>query len=1035
MVFSVLVAARNPQVLTATLLLRSWAVWWCAVTLCCCRSSTAACACVRMHRGADHGIVSCCHPPPAARTYSLTELDCEGQDGIRSQCKTPPDEHALLCPRVPAAYGGTHLAGRTRPSRRSCAQRLQTHFQTMHTGELDLLWLQQVAAQTTELVSSSLSVKTCCCCGSCAKEECTGRLWKDNSPADQSTARNGEARLSVFSRYWGWWRPPRKHTEKKTRSPRKRSVPGAHQGLLTPLDKPMVDCLTHPKTSIKTDDEGGILRVVDGHLVRNITSRRKSQQVIPADNGSQLVRCPAGEHYSNTQPKVCVPCAAGRAETWVVSPTQLGQVCNECPGLSGALYCPGATTCPKNTSDTIYYDTIYYDDAALYQDKSASRVQEVSCMTWCPKGTAARNGQISCRTCPFESRCLGGWGTNCSSGSTGKMCSSCEQGYYSFASLCAKCSGTLRWQTVTAALVGMVVLPRVLWWFSNTPVSILADTLDVIEHGDTIFQSTRMLVISIVWPHFTFSLLPLTLPHITWPTVITSVVNSIRTVAFLDIGSYFGMECFFDADATSAMLGHFVTLHAAFWLILFLFAIGRCCGKCVENRKLYSQRAVNASVFTFMMMHPMLLLSSLKLWHCAPNRDLLEKQTRFSNIETDGSVLPSHAGHLYAYPDVACDTRTAWMVQWMVVSVIALACVYFFQEDYESQGREAEVKLNVRCCKCMILTPGPVILLIILVFNHHVGEIVDYSVTIIGVMFTFLYGVVLPLALLLKIKANIRNIDGDFRARYGYLVNRFDDDSVYWEFWVLARKSSLLLLSTMLTEHPYLLGSTQIILLMVALFYHERKAPFITNVGNSLEALSLFCLLGQSAATMFNVQHEYPVSSTWTQLNHTRCPTKFASSSNEMGKREYGGLIWASTFTLYEERTACDNLDYAMEICWDTAGCWGVEQDGEIFNYNVQNFCSVGFGEPDTYHTDDGLLVKRDTTLYVAPNPWNGPQPPPPDATKSIVMVLLAFTFTTAPVLYGLHISGLPDCKSKRPIRVGSESLDRSLNPINFDDE
>jgi hypothetical protein len=162
----------------------------------------------------------------------------------------------------------------------------------------------------------------------------------------------------------------------------------------------------------------------------------------------------------------------------------------------------------------------------------------------------------------------------------------------------------------------------------------------------------QSMLASIVLPHFSFSLLPLLLPHVHWPPFISHLASWLRSVVFLDWGLLARPECFIKgATPTEKRLLRFMTSHIGFGLMIAAFlAFG-----CFRSRRVRSSdtvasgtntqttaaHAVNASVWAFVLLQVVLLQSCLRALQC---------------------VGGSHASHILSEPAVACDLTVTWSV-------------------------------------------------------------------------------------------------------------------------------------------------------------------------------------------------------------------------------------------------------------------------------------------------------------------------------------------------------------------------------------
>eukprot|EP01047_Picozoa_sp_COSAG01_P077806 COSAG01_NODE_14148_length_1491_cov_1.128592_1_plen_468_part_01 len=173
-------------------------------------------------------------------------------------------------------------------------------------------------------------------------------------------------------------------------------------------------------------------------------------------------------------------------------------------------------------------------------------------------------------------------------------------------------------------------------------------------------RSARTLTLSIVWPHFAFSMLPFHMPDLHWSGLIKRATAWVRHMAFLDIGILAAPSCFVTSDQlpSKSVLTRFQVLHVTFWAVVMLFgAISSCSGNFAV-----SAHASNAWIFVFTLAHAVLLRSSLDMLTCVDSRfpdvdsynDTLKANTTDTWKEVVGREF---VGHLESYPDVSCDVR------------------------------------------------------------------------------------------------------------------------------------------------------------------------------------------------------------------------------------------------------------------------------------------------------------------------------------------------------------------------------------------
>jgi hypothetical protein len=538
------------------------------------------------------------------------------------------------------------------------------------------------------------------------------------------------------------------------------------------------------------------------------------------DDPSDCIACTAGYFASPSGQSSCSECSAGKYSSGTGS-----AACTSCPsgqfqpfGVGGpnafvAEHADGIEDCVCNPGDSIN----------------------------------TMNVQGGCVACPFPERCLG---FNCSHSTTGNLCGSCAHGYYSTGKFCLACADS-PWTTVLAAAVGLAVVALLIWKLSKPhpykPPSTLdmaqelsKTALEISEAADefretvatvgrqsmvVVGRDTHTLVASVVWPHFTFSLLPLMLPHVHWPSFVTDAAKWFRSLAFLDIGVFANPECF-DAGADSAKkaLTRLSLSHGGFWLVLVVFTLVRCVGKCTAQRKVMSQRAVNATVFAFVLAHALLLRSCLGVLHCVPN-------TANDDASEQASDSSENVGRLQSDPDTACDLRTTWL---LVALMVALLCSLLMVRRLQTEGgRSTEGNKPVRLLICA-WTPLVIQVGRLLIWPEATLSADEYTLPALGTVGTMIYGFLFPLQLYRIVKTNVDNgrlDNADFRARYGYLISRFKHGKWGSEFRILARKSALLLATTLFAEENFLVVPAQLVTLAWALFKQCKELPF-AEVGS-----------------------------------------------------------------------------------------------------------------------------------------------------------------------------------------------------------
>lgn len=553
--------------------------------------------------------------------------------------------------------------------------------------------------------------------------------------------------------------------------------------------------------------------------------------------------------------------------------------------------------------------------------------------------------RASCTACPSASQCNGTH--NCSGHTFGNLCASCVHGYYfratSTSVVCAKCPDAIDPQWIQLLCVAAVaVVAIVLWKMSKqepyTPPSakdvaqevkeassVVNDAWQVSQQklhphsatgsaaktaatnsslaATTMLRSVSTLVASIVWPHFTFSMLPLTLPHMSWPRIVTDTVQMFRSLAFLDLASFASSltvpECINStAEPAKQVLLRMGVSHGAFWGVLGAFALVRCASKLSGKRKQFSQRAVNAGVVTFFMAHAILLKTSLEAVHC-------------TGLGNNG-VENLSVGHIQSRPDVACDVRATTICVLLVVTYGIMQKVirsrayidrqvreelgetglgrFYPSSEYRRRfdalsseldsgcidsntGRQHVICMTCGCvgastcsiCQFLCLVPVLFVCVMSVVFNpDDTVSASAYWLSIAGTCGILVYGVMMPMHLVQMLEYNInlrdRLDDPDFRARYGYLISRFKPGKWTSELRILSRKTIMLLVVALFSELPTVALLAQIVTLTWATWRQCREHPFAEvgskkhsferhnptgwSRGDILEILSLLSQLG-----------------------------------------------------------------------------------------------------------------------------------------------------------------------------------------------
>jgi hypothetical protein len=377
-------------------------------------------------------------------------------------------------------------------------------------------------------------------------------------------------------------------------------------------------------------------------------------------------------------------------------------------------------------------------------------------------------------------------------------------------------------------------------------------------------RQVHALVASIVWPHISFSLLPLLLPNIRWPAFISRVAAWARSLAFLDAGQLTRPECFAAKSSSAAQkkLTRFCTSHGAFWILLLLYVTYAAAkGRGTKtNRSTVWSRAVNASVWAFALLHAMLLRSCLNTLHCI-----------------DEGLTDSHLGHLAAETAVNCDQRGSWLMFTVLVSitlaVLAWSCIVRWQPDdwtnvktwvrstsenvwkdcsvfssrNFSSGTTAAQRASVYCgiLACSGFFGALCLLVAMLISPEPSLGRSEYALTLLGAVGILVYGIIIPWVLYRQLssaaEAQILH-SPKVRNRYGYLTTRFkkcsrDPANPAWvaEFRILGRKSALLVVSTIFAEYPYAVIPAQLLILGYALWKQYTETPF-AEIGHARKA-------------------------------------------------------------------------------------------------------------------------------------------------------------------------------------------------------
>ena len=616
-----------------------------------------------------------------------------------------------------------------------------------------------------------------------------------------------------------------------------------------------------------------------------------------------------------------------------------GVLCDSvlCPGGCGSGECDNRTktcTCPTGR---VGLTCDQYEADAFVREEATSL---------CPTGTdidrTSSEGTTfeslerllaACTPCPFPDNCNGT--QNCTSHSSGNLCSECEQGYYSdyiaasASRACVKCAHAIdtQWVRVLWFIIAVVAASAVVWkvskqepykppaataaakatakataktvsaakkaWGGSHQGATGSATKTTVQHTATttaMARSADRLAISIVWPHFAFSMLPLTLPHVSWPRVVTDVADMFRSLAFLDVASLVAPECVVaTTDSAHKALLSLGVSQGGFWCVHLVFSLVHFATGTITKRQDLSQRAVNAQVFVFFMAHALLLKSSLGALDCVGDFDV-------GNSLSNGTAW---VGYIRSSPATACDARAT--VAGVLFALFA-ACGqigdrvtrYIKRQVKEEQGLstwqvnchccypKSEVNFTARfdalveeaelqpvviskvlpCVKlgiCKILPwdqiseglPGMsgatvcgslggflgalVLLVYMVVARADAVSAPAYWLSFAGTCGLAMYGIWVPTTYLHELQWNIEGVDRlhepDFRERYGYLISRFKPGKWISEFRILGRKTALLFIAAIFAERPGIAIPAQVATLTWALWRHIREHPF-AEVGS-----------------------------------------------------------------------------------------------------------------------------------------------------------------------------------------------------------
>ena len=581
-------------------------------------------------------------------------------------------------------------------------------------------------------------------------------------------------------------------------------------------------------------------------------------------SGDACIACRAGMFSDTEGSTSCHACTAGQsaiAGSTLCSPCVVGfynpssgGLCKKCD--QGMTSESGATTCAKVDCPDSSKPCTVFDGTRARGDSE------------CPEGfdidTTDRNAThaavvdaVTCEPCPQPRRCAGVGGA-CSYFSTGPMCNSCLPNHYPAGFFCAKCAESKLVAGVFAA-VAFIIATLVLWLLSKekkyepptttgaakyvaknlaNPLVASGRRVAVAAGVQATTRSSGTVVTSICWPHFTFAMLPLQLPNVNWPELVKATATWFRSLVFLDLSVAAQPECFATGmDLVTKKLVRLGVSHAAFWLLVSVFFIFRCCG---------SRRAINASVITFMMGHTYLLRSCLGTLHCVARTG-------------HKAGLDENLGHLQSDIGIACDVRMTTMLE-------ALCCSFAMVAITQRLNYKEFEPLH---CGWM-LTVGWMLVTLCRVAFWPIAQL-SYMLPTLGLVGSVLYGLIIPKCLHLAVAQQMSNVgdayhhDNGFISQYGYLVTRFKPEKWGSEFRILGRKTMLLFATIIFAESTGLATVTQLVALVFALVMQCRETPFAEtgskaasfgdypgwSRADKLEALSLVSQIGLVAVAPF----------------------------------------------------------------------------------------------------------------------------------------------------------------------------------------
>eukprot|EP01047_Picozoa_sp_COSAG01_P021201 COSAG01_NODE_1224_length_11142_cov_72.842615_12_plen_1766_part_00 len=633
--------------------------------------------------------------------------------------------------------------------------------------------------------------------------------------------------------------------------------------------------------------------------------------------------CSAGKYSSTVSSASCTSCPAGKYQpygsggTHAFDAAHVAAGCQQCPagyyqlphsGANPQINCTGCsfqTVCAECSAGK-YSSTVSsasctscpagkiqpYGDSGARAFAAEHANDPNDCFDNCSAGFSVNNHLGGCVACPFPDRCLAG--SICSTVSTGNLCGSCVEGYYSAGQFCVRCADS-PWTTVIVAAIGLALVAFAIWKLSKPQPYTPPSTLDLAEelansalefseasdefreNVTAISRDAHMLVASVVWPHFTFSLLPLMLPHVPWPSFLTDAAKWFRSLAFLDIGVFANPECFKAAEESAKKsLIRLGLSNGGFWAVLAVFSLVRCAGKFTTQRKVISQRAVNSTVFAFILAYGLLLKSCLGVLHCVENTssDDSTPLAASSNISTSPvQTTYKYVGRVQSDPDTACDLRTTWLLIWIMLAFL-WSFAMFRRYHKWSTRRNHIIKQLIGWLPAMVQIAR------VCFWPEATLSTAEYQLPALGTLGIVVYGLIIPGFLYHKVQNvqtewRVKNIenqrlhDADFRARYGYLISRFKPGKWGSEFRILARKSALLLVTTVFAERNALVIPAQLVTLSLALAAQCQEVPFAEvgskvaaferhtptgwSRGDVLEALSLSCQIGITVLSFLSV--------------------------------------------------------------------------------------------------------------------------------------------------------------------------------------